>query len=367
MKTTIHCLFFVTVSLLFTAVSMGQKQKHETKTQGNTPCLKVLPLFTRSNVPAMAPQEEYATMPVATGTPPDNLPGKGLAQHPMLYVGENCNRMFLVNEGKVIWTYSTGKGFEYDDVWMLSNGNILFTRMQYLAMITPDKKVLWRYDCNNSTGPLHTEVHTCQPIGNDKVMFVVNGLHPTLYIVNIKSGKTELEKELPYDQPITENEIHAEFRRVRITAKGTYLVSYLLKNRVVEYDKDFKEIWRYDIQSPWAAIRLKNGNTLITDEREWLTREVDNKGKTVWEFNCKTDLPANMQFTSAPQSCTRLANGNTILASRGKQGAGPQLIEVDKNKKIVCVLYDWKNVADATAVQILDDPGIPEIPGQSEH
>jgi hypothetical protein len=27
---------------------------------------------------------------------------------------------------------------------------------------------------------------------------------------------------------------------------------------------------------PWAAIRLKNGNTLITDEREWRTKEVNN-------------------------------------------------------------------------------------------
>ena len=79
---------------------------------------------------------------------PPGLPGKGLAQHPMLYIGENCNKMFLVNKGKVIWTYSTGGGPEYDDVWMLSNGNILFTRMQYIAEITPDKKVVWRYDCS---------------------------------------------------------------------------------------------------------------------------------------------------------------------------------------------------------------------------
>ena len=91
------------------------------------------------------------------------------------------------------------------------------------------------------------------------------------------------------------------------------------------------------------------------------------KGETVWNFDCKADLPAEYQFTSAPQSCTRLANGNTIFASRGQNGKGPQLIEVTKEKKIVWVLHDWQHVGDATAVQILDDPGIPEIPGQSEH
>ena len=71
----------------------------------------------------------------------------------MLYVGENYNKMFLVNDGKVIWTYSTGTGHEYDDVWMLSNGNILFTRMEYVAEITPDKKVVWRYDCQGPRMP----------------------------------------------------------------------------------------------------------------------------------------------------------------------------------------------------------------------
>ena len=61
---------------------------------------------------------------------------------------------------------------------MLSNGNILFSRMEYAAEITPDKKVVWRYDCNKAGGTNHTEIHTCQPIGLDKVMVVENGLPP---------------------------------------------------------------------------------------------------------------------------------------------------------------------------------------------
>ena len=40
---------------------------------------------------------------------------------------------------------------------------------------------------------------------------------------------------------------------------------------VVEYDQKFKEIWRYTIKSPWAALRLKNGNTLISDEADTRT------------------------------------------------------------------------------------------------
>jgi hypothetical protein len=355
--------FFLLVLLLPVSSHVLFAQKNKT---GNkyltTPCMDVLSLFTAGAVPAMASQEEPAPCGYPEAFMPVNLPGKGLSQHPMLYVGENCNTMYIVKDGKKIWTYATGSGPEYDDIWMLSNGNILFTRMKYVALITPDKKVLWKYDCSP-----HTEVHACQPIGLDKVMFVVNGLPPKLMIVNIKTGKVEVEHELPYDQPPNPNDIHPQFRRARITTKGNYLVSFLHMNYVVEYDKDFKEVWKYNILSPWAAIRLKNGNTLITDEKESLTREVNSKSETVWEFNCNTDLPAEYKFISAPQSCTRLINGNTIFCSRGQKGVGPQLIEVTPEKKIVWILQDWKNIGDATAVQVLDDPGIPEIPGQSEH
>ena len=79
------------------------------------------------------------------------------------------------------------------------------------------------------------------------------------------------------------------------------------------------------------------------------------------------ELPAPYKFSEEPQSCTRLANGNTIFTSRGGGGKGPQLIEVTPDKKVVWVLQDWKTVGSASAVQILDDPGIPENPGESEH
>jgi len=180
--------------------------------------------------------------------------------------------------------------------------------------------------------------------------------------------KDYLIDEADQDTNVIDSGIIAEqFRRARVTGNGTYLVSYLTMNCVIEYDKNFNPIWRYNILSPWAALRLKNGNTLITDEKEWLTREVNSKGETVWEFNCKKDLPEAYQLLSAPQTVTRLANGNTVFTSRGKSGSGPQLIEVTSDKKVVWVLRDWKNIGDATAVQVLDDPGVPEVPGQSEH
>jgi len=341
----------------------GGQDAPKAKPSQATPLMAQLSRFTATDVPAMGPAESEVAprkwdQSVLPGPP--GLPGDGMAQHPMLYVGEGYNKILLVNNGKIIWTYSTGSGWEYDDVWMLSNGNILFTRMQYVAEVTPNKQVVWRYDA-----PEGTEVHTCQPIGLNKVMFVLNGLPPKVMVVNIKTHKVEVQHDLPAPSLTDKSKVHGEFRRVRYTAQGTYLASFLEMNQIVEYDKHFKEIWTYEIKSPWAAVRLKNGNTLITDEQDILTREVNPKKETVWELR-PGDLPEACRFINT-QSATRLANGNTIICSRGGDGKGPQLVEVTPDKKVVWVLWDWANFGPATAVQILDDPGIPEKPGQSQH
>jgi hypothetical protein len=326
-------------------------------TNFSSPVMRVLPQFTAADVPPAGPEEipiEPPSWTVSTNDNSPELPGRGLARHPMLYIGEGCNKMFLIDGGKIIWTYSTGKGWEYDDIWLLSNGNILFSRMAYAAEVTPQKKIVWRLDA-----PKGAEIHSVQPIGLDKVLVMQNGTPAKLMVINKKTGGVEAEHVFP--AAVTGKGVHGQFRRVRITDNGTYLLPLLQMNKVIEYDKNFNEIWSYDIRSPWAAVRLKNGNTLISDERDQLAREVNSKGETVWEFKL-AELPPEIGF-SGSQSCVRLANGNTIFCSRGDAGKRPQLVEITPDKKVVWVLKDWKDLGPATAIQILDDPGTPEKPG----
>ncbi|HEX8911771.1 MAG TPA: hypothetical protein VF796_05385 [Humisphaera sp.] len=313
------------------------------------PCLAVLDRFKTGE--AIKPVSNWKP------DPSEKLPGEGLARHSMLYVGEGLNTIFLITGGKVVWAYDTGKGGELDDVWMMSNGHVLFSRQDYAAEVTPEKKEVWRFDC-----PPGTEIHSLQPVGLDKVMLVQNAVpNPHVLIVDKKTGRTEADKTLP----VKNANPHAPFRRGRLTAQGTFLMAFT-SGRTVEYDRDMKEVWTYALPSGWAAVRLRNGNTLLTAERQQLTREVDPQGKTVWEFDLTKDVPAGIDFRQT-QSCTRLANGNTIICSRGGPKKGCQLIEVTPDKKVVWVLHDWANLGPATAVQILDDPGTPEAPGESEH
>ena len=329
----------------------------------HSPLLHVLARFTAPTVPALGLDEHPVdrTWPDPT-TAPANLPGHGLAQHPMLYAGEGYNNILLVNDGKVIWNYFTGPGGEIDDIWLLSDGNILFAGQFQVAEVTPDKKIVWHYD-----PPAGTEIHSCQPIGLDKVLIVQNGLPPRLMILNKETNKVEVDFALPAESLTDPKTVHPQFRRVRMTAKGTYLLPFLKLNKVVEYDKNFKEIWSYSIPTPWAAVRLHNGNTLITDEHGQLVREVNPKSETVWEFT-PADLPPEIVLHNL-QTSERLANGNTVIFSstggvkKEDRNTIVQAIEVTPDKKLVWVLQDWKNLGPATTAQFLDQPGLPEKPG----
>jgi hypothetical protein len=115
----------------------------------------------------------------------------------------------------------------------------------------------------------------------------------------------------------------------------------------------------------WTALRLPNGNTLIQDEHNQAAREVSPAGMIVWELKA-TDLPAGL-MRSSPQTCERLANGNTVMLSPGKNVANVQAVEVNQAKEVVWVLQDWKDLGPATTAQFLDQPGVPEKPGDLLH
>jgi hypothetical protein len=329
--------------------------------------LTLLEQFSAPGVPALGPVEAGPTprtWPEPTSVPA--WPGVGLGQHPMLFAGEGYNTIFLVNQGKVIWTYSTGRGGEIDDVWMLSNAHVLYARMHHVEEVTPQKELVWHYEA-----PPGTEIHSCQPIGLDRVLLVQNGLPPKLMIINKKTRAVELEHELPAASLTDPHTVHPQFRRIRMTAQGTFLAPFLKMAKVVEYDKTWKPIWTYEIPTPWAAVRLHNGNTLIADEHDKLVREVSPAGATVWELK-QADLPPEIVLHNI-QTADRLANGNTVIFSctggvkREDRPNVIQALEVTPDKKVVWVLQDWKNLGPGTTAQFLDQPGIPENPGELQH
>jgi hypothetical protein len=337
-----------------------------------------------ANPPATNALDRSASDPAAPlnleSYSPATLPGNGLSQHPFLYTGQwdvrnPVQKMFIVRAGKVVWTYEiptyandAGKTLqEFSDATRLSNGNIVFARKTGAGEVTPDKKLIWNYDA-----PKGFEVHVCKPVGLDRVMIVQNGHPARLMILNTVTGQTEKSFELPVSSD-PKSPVHTQFRRAHLTKAGTFLVAHHDQDKVVEYDADGKEIWSVAAHIPWDAVRLHNGNTLISSHDAYV-REVNPQGETVWEFTQK-DAP-DIALWTLPEA-SRLENGNTLISNWcpvgvvDAQGAKAiakwpstvQLLEVTPDKKIVWALRAWTPPADlgpATVIQLLDEPGIPE-------
>ncbi len=262
--------------------------------------------------------------------------------------------MYLVRGGEVVWSYTNPKKGELGDCTRLSDGSIVFSRQFGASEVTPDKRIIWNYDA-----PPATEIHTAFPIGKDKVLIMQNGSPAKVFILRKRDGHVIKEVNLPTKSPST----HGQFRHVRLTGKGTILAAHMDLGKVSEYTWAGKEIWSVNAPAAWAAVRLKNGNTLISGNQFGYVREVNPAGRIVWEIT-KTDLPEFPLYTV--QEVSRLKNGNTLI-NNWTASLPPrrwpetiQLLEVTVDKKVVWALSDWQDLGPASSTQLLDEPGVPE-------
>jgi hypothetical protein len=292
----------------------------------------------------------------------------GLDHRSFLYVGEwdtrhpEAQKIFLVRSGKVVWDYSIplhpapNANQEFDDITMLPDRNIVFARMSGAGIVTPDKKLIWEYVCAPGT-----ETHSCSPIGKDSVLLVLNANPAKVLFINTKTNK--ILKEIII--PTSATQTHGQFRHVRLTANRTIMVGLMKEGKVNEYDLDGHVIWSVNAKSPWSAIKLLNGNVLISGDGNGYTREVDSAGKTVWEIT-QMDVPFKLYNT---QTANRLKNGNTIICNwiGGNQKqtdwtGSVQVFEITKEKKLVWILSAWDHpdLGTSTAVQMLTEEGLPD-------
>jgi hypothetical protein len=259
---------------------------------------------------------------------------------------------------------------ELGDCTRLSNGDVLFSYRLGASIVTPQKKIVWDYRAASNT-----EIHSAQPAGKDRVLLVQNGSPTKLLLVNTLSGKVEREVALPTPYP---NSAHGQVRRAHLTRAGTFLVGLMEEHRVAEFDADGKEVWSYSCPetwtgprpmgtiSAWDAVRLKNGNTLISGDEYGYVLEVNPKGEIVWELD-KNELPGYP--LDVVQEVGRLDNGNTVIANWVAGNVKPadwpsqiQIIEVTPAKKVVWALRQWKgpDLGPASSIQLLDQHGVPE-------
>ena len=250
-------------------------------------------------------------------------------KHSFLLAGPEFTGI-IGEDGEVIW--DSGKTGARDG-YVLSNGNILICWSDVVREYDENKEVIFNYYRSNEPIELGTAVR----LKNGNTLITESGNNPRIIEVD---GNGNVAHSVPL-KPETDN-VHMQTRMARKLNNGNYLAPHLLAFAVKEYQPDGKvvKIFRTDQEEmggregenwPFTAIRLKNGNTLVTLTHGNKVVEFDPAGGIVWEV---TNEDAKGDPFVDPCGAQRLPNGNTVIASYGAK-EGIKLFEVTRNKEIV--------------------------------
>jgi hypothetical protein len=253
--------------------------------------------------------------------------------------------------GKEVW--DSGRAAARDG-YVLPNGNILIAWGSEVKEFTPDKKVVFHF----AKSPENQEIGTVERLKDGNTLITELGAKPRLMEVD-PAGKIVVDVPL---KPETDNG-HMQTRMARKLANGNYLVPHLLAFQVKEYSPkgevvrsfstDLPELGGRAAENwPFTAIRLENGNTLVTLTHGNKVVELNAEGKIVWKVT-NDDLEGKP--LADPCGAQKLPNGNVVIASYAASGP-VKVLEVSPDKKVV---WSYTGKHRAHEIQILTTNGKP--------
>jgi hypothetical protein len=239
------------------------------------------------------------TLMAGTGTP------GGQPEAPNCSNPAGCpdNRVMLVDQaGHVVWQYGrfgvTGAGYDelnapVQSTW-LPSGHVLITDQanQRIIEVDQDKHIVWHYGATGVAG----------------------------------NGRGQLNG--PNCAELLQN--------------GHILICDQGNNRAIEVTRAGRIVWQYGSGNPnvnWPvsivafASRLPNGDTLITDAGHSRAVEVDANKNIVWQYFTDKGPNSNPHGGTGPlpTRAVRLSNGNTLISDQYNH----RVIEVTQSKQIV--------------------------------
>jgi hypothetical protein len=279
-----------------------------------------------------------AAAPVVSGTPSGQILAAGDRQV-----------MILSAAGEVLWQYPTKLTH---DVWMLSNGNILFADGDTVTEVTSAKKVVWQY---KSPTPQGGGTYSCQRLANGNTVIGENSTGKILEV--------DAEGKIVFTLQTEATKLgqHQNLRMVRKLENGNYLVCHSGARVVKEYSPKGEVVWesRQPGALAFAAIRTPQGTTLVSSLSEII--EYDAAGKPIWE--CSTRDLADGTISNLT-GMHLSPNGNIVTGcyQAYKDGKGCGLLEITREKRLVWSYAQPLGDKSMMAVQMLTADG-KSLPG----
>ena len=265
----------------------------------------------------------------------------------LILVGASYGKNLLAiceADGSVIWKHDTegpkNGHTGHHDLQLLPDGNILFhDSWSVTSEITPKKEIVWKHHSKGAN------VHSFQRLADGNTMIAESGLGRIVHLD--KAGKIVKEVPLPRDG-------RHQTRMLEILPNGHYLSCAESPGVVTEYDTTGKIVWEYPTKTRvFGAIRLTNGNTLVATGSGNSILEVSPDKKIVWEMAKK--IPGTEIELHWTTDLQELPNGNLVIGNCHAGDKNPQIIELDKDRKVVWTFDQYELVGNGLACwEVLD-------------
>lgn len=298
--------------------------------------------------------------------PDDPFAGGGPRR--LLVAGEGPGRVVLLRELTIgqhdlLWEHPVER---VSDLQWTPDRTVLFqTDVLDLLEVEPfSGEERWRYDGRvQNRLPEHgsVQIHGFERLADGGTLIGESGA-TRLVEVDV-DGLQRVDVPLRVDKPDREHDT----RNVRKTPAGTYLVAHELDGVVREYTDTGVLVWEYRAplfgRAPvegtgpegWgnrihAVQRLADGNTLISTGNGKSILEVARDKTIVWQLTDE-DLPdIQLSWISSVQV---LPDGHLLFVNRHAAPGQPQIVEVDRDKRVVWTFRDDELFPDGVVAALV--------------
>lgn len=249
-------------------------------------------------------------------------------------------KVFKMHDGKIVWSH---KAPDSNDIWLLPNGNILFTTGKGVLEMTQQNDTVFSYRSDSN-------IFACQRLENGNTF--VGECNTGRMLEIAPDGKIVRETSILPEG--TRDAGFAFMRNARRLPNGHFLVAHYEGEKVCEYDRRGKLVWSVDVPGGAHSVaRLFDGNTMVAvTDRNHNPRlvEFDRKGECVWEFSNK-DLPGEpLKFLGG---FNLLPDGNILITNwTGHESGGEKthLLLINRNKEVIATLKDFPGITTMSSV-----------------
>ena len=255
-------------------------------------------------------------------------------------------KVFIFDNGKIVWEHDAPLS---NDLWILDNGNVLFTTGNGVLELTPTQDTVFHYKSQS-------RIFACQRLKNGDTFI---GECTSARLLEV-SPKGKIKKQINIMPEGLSNAGDGFIRNARKLDNGHYLVAHYSGKKAIEYDKKGRIVWQVDVDGgAHSVIRLDNGHTLVaaTDKnKDPKIIEFDKKGNIIWELSNKDFEGEPLKFMSGFQY---LPESDTFILTNWQghniTNKGPHILWVSRGKKLLDSFGEHERIETVSSIFIKTD------------